>query len=159
MEGFVWPDALSQGLGQLGQQTAVNGVNSTTGETGPTNWKFEEPLSILTGYPASARDFNSYTNTDGTDYELWSHLRYCNVTPVMFNTYEVAKVEGEHQFGDHHVYPVIDATWATDGQRWVTVRNVWGKTEWFKFEDVKANGNSTLFLRDWNKLEWQESWG
>lgn len=159
MGGFFWPDALGQALGQLGQQTNIPGVDNTTGITGRREDAFEQPLSILTGYNAVARNFSTYTNTDGTDYELWTHFRYCNSTPVMFNTLNVTKVTGEHQFGDHHVYPVIDAQWASDGQRWVTVRNVWGKTEWFKFEDVKANGLSTLYLRDWNKLQWLDSWG
>jgi hypothetical protein len=75
----------------------------------------------------------------------------------MFNTQDIQAVTTEDQFGDHHVYPVVDAYWDESGQRWIKVRNVWGKTETFKFEDVKANGKSTLFLRDWNKLEWQES--
>lgn len=149
MSGYFWPDALSQALSQLGRETDIPGVDKTTGQAGSRNYGFEQPLSILTGYPASSKLVSDY----GSDTELWSHFQYCNVTPIMFNTNETMEIDNDVQFGDHHVYPIIGTWWETSGQRWVSTRNVWGRNDIFKFEDVQRVAVRTLFLTNWNRLE------
>lgn len=149
MKGYFWPDALSQALSELGKSTDIPGVDRSTGSVGSRDYWFDQPLSILTGYPSDSRLVSNYSSDD----ELFNHFSQCNDTPIMIFTNESVPIDNEKwQFGSNHVYPISRLVTNSTG-RFVWVRNVWGRNEDYRFEDLKKNAFRVLFLRDWNRLE------
>jgi hypothetical protein len=149
MKGYWWNDALTQGLLNLGRDVDVLGVDGTfNADTGSAS----QPLAVLTGYPVQEKLFAEYALSDsGGGGGLWADLSRAPKTPVVFTTIsEPTKTEPE--IGDNHAYPVLRTEEDAEG-RWVVARNVWGRTDRFKFDDVKANGWLVAHLKEWNELE------
>lgn len=153
MRGYWWNDALTQGLLALGKEVDILGVTKQgkiDGNTGSAS----QPLSVLTGYSVEEKLFSTYSETDQSGDSLWADLSRAPKTPVVFATIS-NPTKTMPEIGDNHAYPVLRTEEDQQG-RWVVARNVWGRTDRLKLEDVRANGWLLAHLKDWRGLEWEE---
>jgi hypothetical protein len=147
--GVWWHSAMTQALQLLGTVTYVDGITSSGG-IDPNGGSGYLALSALTGYPAIRRATTNYTSSD----EFFSDCSKGYWTPVVLSTCGSVGTTTPYQIGANHDYAVMYTNDHGNGNRTVTLRNPWGRTEWYDLEDLMANIYGLGHLTDWNYLSW-----